>query len=86
MSFVVVVVFYIYVFNVFIYIFLPGRGFSPRMLSFYFSLFESPPGRAWARFCVPSRLSGATRDPFVVLSSSLGVHFRRPGAEKQSQK
>ena len=61
----------------------PGEDFPPRILSFHFSFFESPVGRAWARFCVPSRLSGATRDP---LSSSLGMYFGRLAAQKLPRK
>ena len=64
---------------------LPGEGFPMRILSFHFSFFESPLGSARARFCVPLRLSGATRGPLVLVSSSLGSYFGCPGAPKLSQ-
>ena len=63
-----------------------GEGFPSKILRFHFSFSESPLGRVSARFCVPSRLSGATRDPLVLLSSSLGLYFGCLGAPKVSQK
>ena len=71
---------------VFIDIFPPGRGFSCENIEFHFSFFESPLGSARARFCVPLRLSGATRGPLVLVSISLGPYFGYPGAPKLSQK
>ena len=52
-----------------------GEGFTMIIWSFHFSFFESPLGSSQARFCVPLRLSGATRVPLVLASSFLGPYF-----------
>ena len=61
--------------NVFVDISFVGEGFTTRILSFHFSFFESPLGSFQAQFCVPLRLSCATRGPLVLGSSSLGPYF-----------